>query len=56
MRKLDYFWMSNKKWYERKENLVPVINQDAPPEAQASYQHYLEQLKRIEAESDKSMD
>ena len=43
MRKLDYYWKSNKSWYHRKENGVAVINEDAPQEAQESYKHYLEQ-------------
>lgn len=48
MRKLDFYWKSNKSWYHRKDNLVPVINADAPKEAQESYKHYLEQVKRAE--------
>ena len=45
MRKLDYYWKSNKEWYYRKENGVCVIKDDAPPEAQKSYKHYLEQIE-----------
>ena len=46
MRKLDYFWKTNKDWYYRKENGVCVIKEDAPPKAQESYRRYLEQSKR----------
>ena len=58
MRKLDYFWKSKKEWYHRKENGVCVINDDAPPEAQESYQRYLEQCKRASEsiKAGKSMD
>lgn len=58
MRKMDFYWMSNKDWYHRNENLVPVLNDNAPPEAQESYKHYLEQCKRAQEEIDagKSMD
>jgi hypothetical protein len=55
---MDIYWMSNKDWYHRNENLVPVLNDNAPPEAQESYKHYLEQCKRAQEEIDagKSMD
>ena len=46
MRKLDYFWATNRDWWYRKENGVKVLKKDAPPEAQESYKHYLEQIKR----------
>ena len=45
MRKLDYFWKTNKDWWYRDKNL-PRLKEDAPPEAQESYKHYLEQKKR----------
>ena len=44
------------RWSHFDENGVCVLNADAPPEAQESYAHYLEQRKRIAAESDKYMD
>ena len=56
MRKLDFFWASNKDWYFRKENGVRVLKPNAPPEAQESYKRYLEQCERIAAEADKYMD
>ena len=58
MRKLDYFWKTNKDWYYRKENGVCVIREDAPPEAQKSYQHYREQCQRAQERMDagESMD
>ena len=46
MRKLDYFWKTNKDWWYRDKNLVPRLKEDAPPEAQESYKHYLEQKKK----------
>ena len=46
MRKLDFYWASNKDWFHFKDNGVMVVNDDAPPEAQESYKHYLEQKKR----------
>ena len=46
MRKLDYFWMSNDDWIIQRENGTFTIKTDAPPEAQESYKHYLEQKKR----------
>ena len=56
MRKLDFFWKTNKSWYERLESGACVIKPDAPPEAQESYKRYQEQCKRIAANSDKYMD
>lgn len=47
MRKLDLFWRSNRDWWEFK-NHIPVIKEDAPPEAKASYARYLEQTKSDE--------
>ena len=41
---LDGFWLSNDDWWHA-ENGKPVINDDAPEEAQKSYAHYLQQLK-----------
>lgn len=46
MRKLDFFWRSNKEWYHITEDGHFVINADAPKEAQESYKHYLEQHKQ----------
>lgn len=45
MRKLDYYWQTNKDWYYTKENGVCVIKDTAPPEAQESYKRYREQVK-----------
>ncbi|MBR5370970.1 MAG: hypothetical protein IK130_02025 [Oscillospiraceae bacterium] len=42
MRKFDNYWLSNKEWFHW-ENGHPVINDTAPPEAQESYKHYIEQ-------------
>ena len=46
MKILEHYWMSNKDWWYRDKNLVPRLKEDAPPEAQESYKHYLEQKKR----------
>lgn len=43
---LDLLWMRNDSWWHFDEKLNPVINKDAPEEAQESYKHYLEQRKR----------
>ena len=48
MRALDFYWKTNKDWYHIEENgeLVRfVVNEDAPPDAQESYKHYLSQIK-----------
>lgn len=42
MRAYDVFWMSNQDWYELK-NGVKFIKEDAPQEAQESFDHYLEE-------------
>lgn len=44
MRKMDLFWKSKKEWCHIKNSRF-VINDNAPPEAQESYKHYLEQCK-----------
>ena len=44
MTRLDVFWKSNEDWYEINENGFEVIKESAPPEAQESYKHYLEQV------------
>lgn len=44
MIKLDFYWTTNRDWWEWKENGSRVIKPDAPEEAQESYKHYLEQL------------
>lgn len=42
MRAYDVFWMQNKDWYIRK-NGVKFIKDDAPQEAQESFNYYMEQ-------------
>ena len=42
MRRYDSFWMTNKDWYETK-NGVRIIKEDAPKEAQESFDNYLKQ-------------
>ena len=45
MKKLDLRLASNPDWWERNENYAKVLKQNAPKEAQDSYQHFLEQCK-----------
>jgi len=42
MRKYDAFWMSNEEWYVLK-NGIKIIKDDAPQEAQESFNNYLKQ-------------
>ena len=42
MRKIDLYWKSNRDWWEYK-GLIPIIKDNAPPEAKASYERYLKQ-------------
>lgn len=46
MRKLDLYWKSKKEWRLLQDNGTYVVKSDAPPEAQKSYEHYLEQIKK----------
>lgn len=39
MRALDLYWASNPDWYD----YIRVVRPDAPAEAKASFEHYLEQ-------------
>ena len=52
---MDLAWMDD-RWSHFNENGVCVLNDDAPPEAQESYQRYLEQCERIAKNADKYMD
>ncbi len=45
MRKLDFYWKSNRDWWFYDKNLIPRIKNSAPQEAQESYQRYREQSK-----------
>lgn len=51
MKRLDFFWTSNPDWWEWKSNGTRIIKLDAPPEAQESYKHYLEQTSGEQAKS-----
>lgn len=44
MKKIDLFWQSNEEWWEIR-NHVPVLKEDAPPEAKESYERYLKQTE-----------
>ena len=39
MRKLDLYWMSHHDWWGVKD-MVPTLKDDAPEDAQISYDHY----------------
>lgn len=46
MKRLDFYWKSDKSWYHWDDKFsYYVINDDAPEEAKESYKHYLEQIK-----------
>ena len=47
MKKLDFYWASNREWWEFK-NHIRVLRSDAPKEAQDSYKHYLEQCRKFD--------
>lgn len=51
MRKLDLYWMTNRSWYDftDDEDATPYLLDDAPTEAKASYEHYLEQIKTMKS-------
>lgn len=49
MRKLEYYWKTNRAWYDYDENLNVYIKDDAPQEAKDSFKKYLEQKKATEA-------
>lgn len=40
MRKLDFYWKSNKDWWYYDKNFIPRLKESAPPEAHESYQRY----------------
>ena len=51
MTKFDLHWMDNDEWFDfaDDEEAAPYLTEKAPPEAVASYNRYLEQLKRLAA-------
>jgi len=44
--KYQFYWMSNQNWWKRDTDGEAVIREDAPEEAQKSYQHYIEKKRR----------
>ena len=50
MRKLEFYWASNKEWYYLNEYCEFVIRDDAPEDAKESYKKYLEQKRQISRE------
>ena len=50
MKSLDLYWKTNPDWYDYTDdedpNAEPYLTEKAPPEAVASFNHYLEQKKR----------
>lgn len=47
MKKLDYYWATNRDWVSF-EGCVVTLKPDAPKEAQDSYKHYLEQCRKFD--------
>ena len=47
MRKMDMFWKSNREWWTYDDDLMPVVRQDAPPEAHRSYRNYLADVSAL---------
>jgi hypothetical protein len=43
----EKYWCSNDSWWHI-ENMIPVINKDAPKEAQESYKRYLKEVQEAE--------
>ncbi|MBR0280562.1 MAG: hypothetical protein IJQ81_03090 [Oscillibacter sp.] len=57
MRKLDFYWATNRSWYYRsKFSGDRFLRPSAPPEARKSYRRYLKQKKRILMKSKWYMD
>lgn len=55
MVKLDLYWKSNRAWYHYNDALIPVLNEDAPPEAKESYQNYCKQKKAIDRQTKRTL-
>ncbi len=49
MKAVDLYWMSNPDWYGFADDEVgtPYLTEKATPEAKESYEHYLEQKKKM---------
>lgn len=49
MRKLNLYWMTNPDWYDYadEDGTEPFLTEEAPPEARASFQRYIEQKKEL---------
>ena len=45
MRKLEFKWLKDKRWWHINEYGHPVVNEDAPDEIKDSYRKYIEQCK-----------
>lgn len=52
MRKLEYYWHSNREWWKF-QNGIPVLTDDAPPKAKKSYEKYLNQIEEYERENER---
>lgn len=52
MRKMDFYWQSNRKWWEIR-NGIPVVRGDAPIEVKESYERYLDQIEEYERENER---
>lgn len=45
MKKLDFKWQEDERWWHYSDDGRVVIHKDAPNEVKESYAHYLSQLK-----------
>lgn len=52
MRKLEYYWQSNHAWWKFQDG-IPVLTDDAPPEAKKSFERYLRQIEEYERENER---
>ena len=50
MTKLDLYWMDNPAWFDftDDEDAKPFLTDNAPEEAKKSFEHYLEQIEKLE--------
>lgn len=50
MTKFDLYWMSNPEWFDYADDGEgdPFLLENVPAEAKASFEHYIEQKKRLQ--------
>ena len=49
MKNIDMYWASNPDWFDFNDALLPIMRENAPPEAKNSYLTYMKR-KGYEAE------